>query len=315
MKVVDLFCGLGGFHVAFDGIADVVLASEIDLGARRTYQANFPSTNLVGDIREIGALPKHDILCAGFPCQPFSVAAIGNGRNGFLDSRGTLFFEIVRLLKQSQPAAFLLENVPGIIHHDGGRTFATIQRELRESGYIADWHIVNSFPWVAQTRKRVYFRGIRHDNSRFLDTAFGLTNAFILPPTNLEKTPTLGDVLERNVSDRYNLTEAQERSVRKSYKLSGRKGDILKDLNRPTSTLLTHAPARAGRDAIVVDNEGKPRGITPREAARLQGFPDSFVLPESDCQAFKQLGNAVVPPVARAVLESMLPLIRPLLRV
>lgn len=317
---IDLFAGIGGLRIPFQEIGGkCVFTSEWDRFSQQTYAANFQDDPfehpLHGDIRpfakEPHQVPKHDVLLAGFPCQPFSIAGVSKknslGRpHGFLcDTQGTLFYDLAKIIEHRRPAAFVLENVKNLENHDGGRTFATIMHVLcGELGYHVQYRVISSHPWVPQRRERIFIVGFREP------TAFDFDG--LEAPKS--RQPVLGDILEREVSPRYTLTEHLWNYL-KVYKAKHRSagngfGYSVFGLDDVTRTL----SARYYKDGseILVEQPGtRPRRLTPRECARLMGFEDpqgsKFKIPVSDTQAYRQFGNAVVVPVVRAVAKLMEP--------
>jgi DNA (cytosine-5)-methyltransferase 1 len=324
-RFIDLFAGIGGLRRPFEEVGGkCVFTSEWDRFSRQTYAANFhddPFGNeheFVGDIRpyanEPWKVPPHDVLLAGFPCQPFSIAGVSKknalGRpHGFLcDTQGTLFYDLARIIKHHRPAAFLLENVKNLESHDRGRTFATIMGVLQnELGYRVQYRLISSHPWVPQKRQRIFIVGFRDD------TEFD----FDLLDIPEGRQPVLGDILERNVPEKYTLTDhlwTYLRNYKAKHASAGNgfgysvfgPGDVTRTLS-----------ARYYKDGseVLVEQKGKPpRRLTPRECARLMGFDEAqgseFRIPVSDTQAYRQFGNAVVVPVVRAVAKLMAPHIR-----
>lgn len=302
-RALDLFAGCGGIRLAFDQAGFENVGSwEIDRFARETYRANFASAP-AADVREIdpSRLPGFDVLCAGFPCQAFSIAGQSKNRSlgrstGFDDARGTLFFEVARILEARRPRAFLLENVKHLVLRERGRTFARITAVLENLGYRVTWAIINSSPWVPQARERVYIVGFR-DGQPF---------SF---PSGPEATgPRLGSILEASVDGKYTLSDRTWQflqAYRDKHRAAGNGfGYSLVTGQSVTRTL----SARYGKDGseILLEQPGRnPRRLTPRECARLMGFPDSFQIPVSDTQAYKQFGNSVVVPVVRAIAGRM----------
>lgn len=304
---IDLFAGIGGMRLAFEACGgQCVFSSEWDRYCRKTYFDNF-GVIPHGDITKINArdIPDHDILVAGFPCQPFSIAGVSKknslGRKtGFLDkTQGTLFFDIVRILDEKRPRAFLLENVKNLRSHDRGNTWKVIMESLEELDYEVFSDILDGQLYVPQHRERVFIVGF--DRKRYgdnIDFTFNLK-----PPKN---KPVLKDILEKEVDSKYTLSDRlwqylQDYAVRHRAKGNGF-GFGLADLNGITRTL----SARYYKDGseILVPQEGKnPRRLTPRECARLQGFDDSFIISVSDTQAYKQFGNSVVVPLVSAIAE------------
>lgn len=296
VKVIDLFAGIGGIHLGVEqafGSVDCVFTSEIDKHAVTTYKANFKDSHIFGDIKQIDEndVPDHDILLAGFPCQPFSQAGL---KKGFTDTRGTLFFDIERILLAKQPKAFLLENVKQLKGHDKGRTFQTIIDHLNNAGYKVFYEILKARDFgLPQNRERIYIVG-------FLDHSIN----FEFPkPTNL---PTrVGDILDDVVDDKYTISDKlwAGHKRRKELNKSNGKGFGYGLFNKDSKYTNTIS-ARYYKDGseILIEQENKnPRKLTPREAARLQGFPEDYIIPVSDAQAYKQFGNSVAVPVIKAI--------------
>ena len=296
VKVIDLFAGIGGIRLGVEqafGSVDCVFTSEIDKHAVTTYKANFKDGHVFGDIKQIDESdgPDHDILLAGFPCQPFSQAGL---KKGFTDTRGTLFFDIERILLVKQPKAFLLENVKQLKGHDKGRTFQTIIDHLNKAGYKVFYEILKARDFgLPQNRERIYIVG-------FLDHSIN----FEFPkPTNL---PTrVGDILDDVVDEKYTISDklwSGHKRRKELNKLNG-KGFGYGLFNKESAYTNTIS-ARYYKDGseILIEQENKnPRKLTPREAARLQGFPEDYIIPVSDAQAYKQFGNSVAVPVIKAI--------------
>lgn len=296
VKIVDLFAGIGGIRLGFEqafGDIECVFTSEINKFANMTYKANFGDDHIFGDITKIDEndVPDHDILLAGFPCQPFSQAGL---KKGFTDTRGTLFFDIERILLAKQPKAFLLENVKQLKGHDKGRTFQTIIDHLNKAGYKVFYEILKARDFgLPQNRERIYIVG-------FLDHSIN----FEFPkPTNL---PTrVGDILDDIVDEKYTISDklwSGHKRRKELNKLNG-KGFGYSLFNKESKYTNTIS-ARYYKDGseILIEQENKnPRKLTPREAARLQGFPEEYVIPVSDAQAYKQFGNSVAVPVIKAI--------------
>ena len=296
VKIVDLFAGIGGIRLGVEqafGSVDCVFTSEIDKHAVTTYKANFKDSHIFGDIKQIDEndVPDHDVLLAGFPCQPFSQAGL---KKGFTDTRGTLFFDIERILLAKQPKAFLLENVKQLKGHDKGRTFQTIIDHLNNAGYKVFYEILKARDFgLPQNRERIYIVG-------FLDHSIN----FEFPkPTNL---PTrVGDILDDVVDGKYTISDklwSGHKRRKELNKLNG-KGFGYGLFNKESAYTNTIS-ARYYKDGseILIEQEGKnPRKLTPREACRLQGFPEDYIIPVSDAQAYKQFGNSVAVPVIKAI--------------
>jgi DNA (cytosine-5)-methyltransferase 1 len=318
-RFIDLFAGIGGLRIGFQGIGgQCVFTSEWDINAQKTYTRNFQDDHpIAGDIREYAEdpsrIPGHDVLLAGFPCQPFSIAGVSKknalGRpHGFLcDTQGTLFFDTAQIIAHHRPAVFVLENVKNLERHDRGRTFATIMNVLtNELGYHVQARVISSEHWVPQRRERIFIVGFREP------TSFNL-GALELP----EGGPKLGSVLEPHdqVDPRYTLTGRLWEYLQAYKEKHASKGNgfgfSLFGPNDVTRTL----SARYYKDGseILVDQPGnRPRRLTPLECARLMGFDRGerrWQIPVSDTQAYRQFGNAVVVPVIEFLAGQMKPFI------
>lgn len=302
-KFIDLFAGIGGMRIGFESAGGkCVYSSEWDNFCKKTYEANFGEIP-DGDITEVNAakIPDHHILVAGFPCQPFSIAGVSKknslGRKtGFEDeTQGTLFFDVCRILKEKRPPAFVLENVKNLKSHDHGKTWKVIQDSLVELGYDIFPQIIDGQNYVPQHRERIFIIGFKHE--------LNVQNFSILIHTK-EPKPLLRDIMESEVPDNYTISVhlwnyLQERKIKQRAKGNGF-GYSLAYPDGITHTL----SARYYKDGadILIPQEGKcPRRLTPRECARLQGFPDSFVIPVSDGRAYKQFGNSVVVPLVEDI--------------
>ena len=301
---IDLFAGIGGIRIGFERAGcNCVFWSEWNKFAQKTYEANFGGTP-AGDITQIDSaeIPDFDILCGGFPCQPFSIAGISKKRSldmpvGFEDkTQGTLFFEILRILKEKQPEAFFLENVKNLERHDKCQTFEIIKGSLEEDGYSVFHKVINAKALVPQNRERIYIIGFRDPEKIF---------EF---PDIPDKKPKLKDILEDNVPDKYTLTDHLWQYLQDYAEKHRRKGNGfgfgLTDIEAHSRTL----SARYYKDGseILIPQEGmNPRRLTPRECARLQGYPDSFVIPVSDTQAYKQFGNSVAVPIIEVLAKEL----------
>jgi DNA (cytosine-5)-methyltransferase 1 len=329
---IDLFAGIGGFRRGFETLnGQCVFTSEWDRYAVRTYKANFPDTeDIHGDITAVDpeSIPDHDILLAGFPCQPFSLAGVSKknslGRaHGFRDkAQGTLFFNIVDILDRKRPRAFLLENVKNLRSHDGGRTFAVITGALRELGYHVHQRLINASAWVPQGRERVFLAGFRDSvNFSFDDLD--------IP----DKRPILGDVLHNStetpeppftmahrgrtvVNPRYTLSDhlwqyLQAYAAKHREKGNGFGCSVVGRYD--TARTLSARYHKDGSEILVAQARNNPRRLTPRECARLMGFDTPgrkpFAIPVSDTQAYRQFGNAVVPLVVEAIAKLMVPMV------
>lgn len=310
---IDLFAGIGGMRIAYERAGGhCVYSNEWNKYSQETYFANF-GEQPDGDITKVNAadIPDHDILVAGFPCQPFSIAGVSKKQSlgratGFEDkTQGTLFFDVCRILKEKRPKAFMLENVKNLCSHDKGRTFRIIQESLEELDYKVFFQILDGKAYVPQHRERIVIVGF--DKRRYgEDVEF----KFDLP--HPDKSPVIRDILEANVSDKYTLSDklwAYLQNYAAKHKAAGNGfGYGIAPLDGASRTI----SARYYKDGseILIAQDGKnPRRLTPRECARLQGFPDSFKIPVSDTQAYKQFGNSVVVPlmseVAKLVIQNL----------
>lgn len=326
---IDLFAGIGGLRRAMEGAGGrCVFTSEWDRFAQQTYHANFPDNRpIAGDIREVDPedIPDHDVLVAGFPCQPFSIAGVSKknalGRaHGFLDeTQGTLFFDVLRILMHHRPAAFMLENVKNLKSHDKGRTFEVIRRALTEElGYTLHTQIIDAANFVPQHRERIVMVGFREATDFSFEELHlpgrqGRGMRDILHPENGKEAPeghyTVGP--DARVSDKYTLTDKlwtylQDYAAKHRAKGNGF-GFGLVDGDSIARTLSARY-YKDGSEILVSRGEGRnPRRLTPRECARLMGFDDSFRIPVSDTQAYKQFGNSVAVPVFAEVARLMQP--------
>ncbi len=271
---IDLFAGIGGFHTAFHNLgAECVFASEWDDAARKTYTVNYKEISpqlfvnngrlFAGDITKVDAksIPDFDILTGGFPCQPFSQAGL---KKGFSETRGTLFFDVARIIKEKQPKAFFIENVRGLLSHDNGKTFEIIKKIItQELGYSFYFKIVKASDFgVPQHRPRLYMVGFRDK-----------TTHFEFPkPTGLKIT--MSDIWGGKV----------DKEIGYTLRVGGRHSGV---------------GERRNWDCYVVN--GEERCLSPKEGLKMQGFPDDFVFPVSETQAMKQLGNSVAVPAIQAV--------------
>lgn len=303
-KFIDLFAGIGGIRLAYQNLGGkCVFSSEWNNFAKKTYEANFGEVPF-GDITQISEenIPDHDILLAGFPCQPFSIAGVSKknalGRShGFLDeTQGTLFFDIARILKHKKPKSFMLENVKNLVSHDKGKTFKVIKNTLTELGYSIHFQVLDGKHFVPQHRERIIIVGFRTD-------IFGEKENFKFPKLP-EPKAKIKDILESEVESKYTLSDKlwnylQDYAAKHKAKGNGF-GFGMTDLNGISRTI----SARYYKDGseILIPQDGlNPRRLTPRECARLQGFPDNFIIPVSDNQAYRQFGNSVTVPLIQAV--------------
>jgi DNA (cytosine-5)-methyltransferase 1 len=330
---IDLFAGIGGLRRGFEPLGGrCIFTSEWDEYAQKTYLANFAVDHPInGDITRIEAaeIPKHDVLLAGFPCQPFSIAGVSkknalNRPHGFrCDTQGTLFFDVARIIEHHQPKAFVLENVKNLVNHDKGKTFEVIHRTLTEDlDYQVQWKVINAKSWVPQHRERIFIVGFREKNDfRFDD--------MVIP--DAMRGPKLETILHRDdgsepdekpytegnpalVSDKYTLSThlwTYLKGYAEKHRLKGNgfgfglfgPGDIARTLSARYY--------KDGSEILIRRGRGNPRRLTPRECARLMGFDrpgqTPFTIPVSDTRAYKQFGNAVVVPVVEAVARHVAP--------
>lgn len=304
---IDLFAGIGGMRLAFEEAGgECVYSNEWNKFSQQTYMANFGDMP-DGDITQVNAddIPDHDVLVAGFPCQPFSIAGVSKknslGRaTGFADkTQGTLFFDVCRILEAKRPKAFMLENVKNLCSHDKGKTFKVITESLNELGYEVFYKVIDGQAFVPQHRERIIIVGFdRERYGSFFDFEFN-----IIPK---EPKPVIADILEKEVSEKYTLSDKlwiYLQNYAAKHKAAGNGfGYGIAPLDGVSRTL----SARYYKDGseVLIEQDGKnPRKLTPRECARLQGFPDSFAIPVSDTQAYRQFGNSVVVPLMAAVAK------------
>jgi DNA (cytosine-5)-methyltransferase 1 len=309
---VDLFAGIGGFRIALEQNGGKCLfSSEWDRYSQKTYNAWFGEVP-AGDITKIhpSDIPDHDVLTAGFPCQPFSIAGVSKknslGRlHGFKDAtQGTLFFNVANIVEAKRPPVLLLENVKNLISHDKGKTWTTIRGTLEELEYVVFSSIIDAAGWVPQHRERVYL-------VCFDRRVFGSNVAYEFPHPP-EKGPTLGTILENRTDPKYTLSDHLwgylQRYADKHRELGNGFGFGIANTAGVTRTL----SARYYKDGseILLPQKGKnPRRLTPKECRSLMGFPESLPIVVSDTQAYRQFGNAVVPKVAADVMKAVLPLL------
>ena len=311
---IDLFAGIGGMRIAFSRQGgECVFSSEWDKYAQKTYFDNFGEMP-EGDITKINAsdIPSHDILVAGFPCQPFSIAGVSKknslGRaTGFQDkTQGTLFFDVCRIIAAKRPKAFLLENVKNLKSHDRGNTWKVIEESLEQLDYKVFSAVIDSQGFVPQHRERIFIVGF--DRKRYGND---IDFVFSVEDDKPDRIPILKDILQE-AEEKYTLTDrlwAYLQNYAAKHKAKGNGfGYGLPELDGIARTL----SARYYKDGseILIRQEGKnPRKLTPRECARLQGYPDEFKITVSDTRAYKQFGNSVVVPlvtsIARLVVEKI----------
>lgn len=313
-KFIDLFAGIGGFRIAFQTLnGECVFSSEIDNAAKRTYEKNFGECPF-GDIKEFtkpelkdtflnSAIPDHDILTGGFPCQPFSLAGV-SARNylgiahGFLDSnQGNLFFDIARIISVKQPKVVFLENVKNFKNHDGGNTFETVKSIMLELGYDFHSKVINANKVVPQSRERFYMVCFKGGNTNFQ-----------FPEFAGEPKP-LRNILEKKVAEKYTISDKLWAGHQRRTKNNLERGTgftaFTANLDKPSNTIVARY-GKDGKECLIPQNNKNPRKLTPRECARLQGFPENYILPTSDAPAYRQFGNSVAIPVIQAIGDEIL---------
>lgn len=302
---IDLFAGIGGIRQPFQKHGGYnVYSSEWDKFAQTTYRINYGEIP-DGDITLVDEkdIPDHDILLAGFPCQPFSQAGL---HKGFEDTRGTLFFDIARILKEKRPKAFMLENVKQLRGHDKGNTIKVILSVLDELNYyVPDPQIFNGYNFgVPQNRERIIIVGFNKD---YLPENF---KEFEYPIGQIDEKVCVGDVLEEIVGERFTISDKlweghQARKKKHKKKGNGFGFSLFNEDSKYTSTISARY-YKDGSEALIEQSGQNPRMLTPRECARLQGFPEDFIIPVSNAQSYKQFGNSVCIPVIEAVATAML---------
>lgn len=332
-RFIDLFAGIGGLRRGFEDLGGkCVFTSEWDKYSQQTYLANFACDHeVVGDITKVPVetIPPHDLLLAGFPCQPFSIAGVSkknalNRPHGFADeTQGTLFFNVAQIIRHHRPRAFLLENVKNLVNHDKGRTFEVIHRTLTaELGYQVHWKVINSKSFVPQQRERIFIVGFREandftfDDIDLPDPLNGPRLGSILHPEDgteeIEAPYTRGNI--GTVSAKYTLTDHlwdYLRGYAEKHRAAGNGFGFGLVGPDDVARTLSARYYKDGSEILVAQPGRNPRRLTPRECARLMGFDGpkgkDFIIPVSDTQAYRQFGNSVVVPVVRAVAEHMLP--------
>lgn len=324
-RFIDLFAGIGGLRLGFESIGGrCVFTSEWDKYAAKTYQANFRDSEedhvMAGDIRPFSLnpeqVPSHDVLLAGFPCQPFSIAgvskknALGRAHGFKCEDQGNLFFDVLRILTHHRPAAFILENVKNLERHDKGQTFAVIRDKLEnELGYSVDWRVISARPWVPQKRERIFIVGFR-DEVGFSFDDFEKQ----IPPES--EWPTLGDILQSHneVDPKYTLTEhlwSYLQAYKEKHSSAGNGfGFGLCGPDDVARTLSARYYKDGSEILVKQPTGGPPRRLTPVECARLMGFERvgrEWTIPVSDTQGYRQFGNSVVVPAVEAVARHVEP--------
>ena len=317
---IDLFSGIGGLRLGLESVGGrCIFSCEKDKYAQKTYKHWF-GEDAAGDVMELtqtNSVPDHDLLAAGFPCQPFSIAGVSKknslGRaHGFKDrTQGTLFFHLADIIDRKQPPTVLLENVKNLKSHDKGQTWCTIQGTLQELGYSVFDRIIDAADYVPQHRERIFIVAFRKD-------VFGENPAFTFPETPDGPRPKLQQILESAVDDKYILSDKLwnylQAYAEKHRKRGNGFGCTVAKLNGTTRTLSARYH-KDGSEILIPRKAGQnPRRLTPREAGRLMGFPEEYLANEkmvvSDTQAYRQFGNAVVPTVISAVARQIVAVMR-----
>lgn len=312
MHFIDLFAGIGGFHLALGALGlECVFASEWDKYAQETYTANF-GMRPVGDIRAVdaAAIPAFDWLCAGFPCQPFSIAGVSKknalGRkHGFEDEKqGNLFFEIMRIVKYHRPKVLFLENVKNLLSHDKGNTWRVIQSEISALNYKVFFQVIDGKNYVPQHRQRIFIVAF--------DKAVYPAIDFTFPESPAQRLYDLNAALETVVDSKYTLTRhlwsyLYQRKLEQQAKGNGFGYGLFDPAVDSYTRTISARYYKDGSEVLIKQaHTDLPRRLTPRECARLQGFPDDYKIVVSDTQAYKQFGNSVVVPAVQAVAAQIL---------
>ena len=299
-KFIDLFAGIGGLRLAFERVGgECVLSSEIDEKASITYETNFKSTPL-GDIKKIktSQIPDHDLLLAGFPCQPFSYAG---EKKGLEDDRGTLFFQILRVLKAKKPSSFLLENVKGLTSLNEGQILKDMIRSLEDLGYHVSYKVMNTKEYgnTPQTRERIYIVGF-------------LTETSFQFPKPIKLRKKIEDILEKKKQapsfyyDRFLIHKELKKEIKKPNTIYQWRRKYVRENKSETCPTLTANMGTGGHNVPLIKDRYGIRKLTPRECARFQGFPDSFKLPDiAPSHLYKQIGNSVSVPVVERIAKEM----------
>lgn len=304
-KFIDLCAGIGGFRVGFEAFNnECVLTCEIDKFCKQTYASNFTDKNFTTDIKGLDEknLENFNILCAGFPCQAFSLAG---KQKGFSDVRGTIFFDIERILNYKRPEMFLLENVKNLRSHDKGNTFKVITQHLNELNYWHETFLVNAEHFVPQRRERIYIVGLNKDI--FTEAEFKKVTDKIKKSYEDQKSknkPKIKDILEDIVLDKYTLSDKlwsflQAHSEKHKQKGNGFGFGLIDPNKDITTRTITARYYKDGSEILIKQENKNPRKLTPRECARLMGYPEEYHITVSDTQAYKQFGNSVVVPVVK----------------
>lgn len=303
IKFIDLFAGIGGIRLGFERAGfECVYTNEYDKSAATTYATNFKGDIDIRDIRNVDVkeIPKHDILCAGFPCQPFSLAGISaryglKRAHGFDDvKQGNLFFEIIRIVEHHKPSIVFLENVAHLEKHDKGMTLATIRKSLEELGYHFEYKVIDASIVLPQRRRRIYMVASLDKKHQFKD----------IEPRLMK----VKDIFEVSPDPRFTISDRlwishQARTERNQKKGHGFRHNIVDP--EGIANTLTSRYGKDGRENLILQEGKNPRMLTPRECARLMGFPDSFVLPLAKTPSYRQFGNSVCVPVIEALAHQI----------
>jgi len=307
MRFIDLFAGVGGFHSALSEYGECVFASEYDKDARRTYLANhpIPVDLFAGDITEVDyqTIPEHDILCGGFPCQPFSLAGKQEGFGHA--TQGNLFFNIMDIVDIHRPRVLFLENVKNLKSHDKGNTFEVISEVIARHGYHMKYQILNSMTHanIPQNRERIFIVCFRDEED---------ANKFIFPDA-IPLTNSVEDYLEDDVDEKYYMTDMNSPSVQKmvadihdeGYVYQYRRYYVRKN-SKGVCPTLTANMGTGGHNVPLIFKNGRVRKLTPRECFNLQGYPENFVLPGSNSHLYKQSGNTVCVPLIKRITQNIM---------
>ena len=312
---IDLFSGIGGFRLALQSLhGECVFSSEWDKSAQNTYFNNYGELPF-GDITSFTSeqisdeeldkfIPDHDVLAAGFPCQPFSHAgvsartAVGKQHGFKCETQGTLFFDVMRIASTKRPKVLFLENVRNIERHDKGKTFSVIKKSIEEIGYTFKHQIIDASPLVPQRRVRCYMVCFRND----LDVDFDF-------PLFLGEPRKLKEILEQDVEEKYTISDKlwsghinrTERNINRGTGFTA----FVADIDKPSNTLVARY-GKDGKECLIPQKDKNPRMLTPRECARLQGYPEDFIIPASRTPAYKQFGNSVAVPVIKKIAHEII---------
>jgi DNA (cytosine-5)-methyltransferase 1 len=302
-KFIDLFAGIGGLRIPFEELGgECVFTSELDPHARETYLLNFSASHSIDkDIStaDLVQIPEHDLVLAGFPCQPFSHAG---KRQGFADTRGTLFFYIAEIARLHRPKALLLENVRGLLNHDQGNTFKRILETLDELGYGVEFKVLNARDYgLPQNRQRIFIVALRND----------IKVKFVFPePTHKRENLKLGQILDKNPSEKLTISDRlweghKERKIRNKAAGKGFGYQLFNGESNYAATISARY-YKDGSEILIEQRNNNPRKLSVNEARRLQGFPEGFRFCKSEMQSYKQCGNAVPVAVVRAIAGALI---------